>query len=93
MVTTTRRRPLATRPDALAGPRAAPYAGAEHPEPDGRGCFQPTSYILYIIALKYIYIYIYIYIHRANDLPAPWCFLHTTYFTVHKILRAHKRPE
>ena len=29
----------------------------------------------------------------AYDLPAPWCFLHTTFCTVHTVPRAHKRPE
>ena len=50
----------------------------------------PSRDIYIYISFYLLYIYIYIW---ANDLPAPWCFLHTTYFTVHRILRAHKRPE
>ena len=42
--------------------------------------------------MHYMYIYIYIYIW-AVDLPVPWCILHTTDCIVHRILRAHKRPE
>ena len=46
-----------------------------------------TYFVLFVMPHIYIYIYIYIYVW-AHDLPAPWCFLHTTFCTVHKIPRA-----
>ena len=49
--------------------------------------------LIIIIVIIFTYTYLYIYIYRAYDIPAPWCFLHTTYFIVHKVLRAHKRLE
>ena len=41
----------------------------------------------------YVYIYIYTYIYMGRGSSRHLVFLHTTYFIVHKILRAHKRPE
>ena len=49
---------------------------------------------MYVCVCIYMCIYIYIYIYMgAYDLPLPWYFLHTTFCTVHKVPRAHKRPE